>query len=105
MFVTTHITKHLPLGIITEDTLASFDTNSNRHKYAPLIHHNIITAIYKRIWLTSRMISHDPIFPTPAPLQIPTLNKTKPLAPSLIEKKVLKYISSGQSSLIHLLED
>ena len=95
----------MPLGLITKNTLASFETNSNKYKYTPLIHHNIIVAIHKRIWLTSRTVNHDPIFPTPTPIQAPVLNKTKPLAPSLMQEKLLQYIASGQSSLTHLLED
>ena len=95
----------MPLGLITRDTLAPFDTNSHRHKYALLIHHNIITEIYKTIWLVSRKTSHDSILPNPAPIQTPILNKTKPLAPSFIERKLLKYTNNGLTSLMHLLED
>jgi len=104
-YIDIHITKYVPVGLITEDTLAPFNTSYEKHKYAPLIHHDITTAIYKRIWIPSRMVAHDTVLPNPAPLQTPRLNKTKPTAPSLLQKKLLKYVIKRQSSLTHLLED
>ena len=55
-FISLHITKHMPIGFITQDTLAPFRDNNNRFKHTPLLHHNIIVAIYKELWCTSRIV-------------------------------------------------
>jgi hypothetical protein len=47
-FISTHINKQVPLGFITEDTLAPFKSKKNRYKYASLIHHNIISVNIQR---------------------------------------------------------
>jgi len=104
-FISTHINKQVPLGFITEDTLAPFESKKNKYKYAPLVHHNIISAIYKEIWLTSRAVQHDPVFSTPPPIQPPILTKTKSITSFLLNEKIQRYITYGQSSLHFLIED
>jgi hypothetical protein len=104
-FIHNHIKKQMPLGIITNDTLAPFENNKHKHKYAPLVHHNIISAIYKKIWLTSRVIQHESAIPIPPPIQPPTLTKTIPISDSLLNKKIQLYIMKGQSSLHQLIKD
>ncbi|CAG8645940.1 4384_t:CDS:1, partial [Ambispora leptoticha] len=104
-FTNLHTIKKMSLGLITDETLASFKQNKDKRKYAALIHHNIITAIYKKLWITSRITQHDLIFQPPPPLRPPAMMKTNPLNPTFLNNKIHQYITNGQFSLNFLLKD
>ena len=99
-----HIQKQLPIGFITNLTLAPFNTKILQTRHAPLIHHLITEFIYKEIWLPSRMCRHDDVFPHPPPIPTPTLTITKPPTLHYIQQKIELSITLGHSSLHKLLE-
>jgi hypothetical protein len=99
-----HIQQRLPIGFITNLTLAPFNTNLLQTRHAPLIHHTITEFIYKEIWLPSRMSRHNDAVPCPLPLTTPTLTPTKPLTSLYIQQKIQLSITLGHSSLHRLLE-
>jgi len=99
-----HIQKQLPIGFITNLTLAPFNTKILQTRHAPLIHHLITEFIYKEIWLPSRMYRHDDVFPHPPPIPTPTLTITKPPTLHYIQQKIELSITLGHSSLHKLLE-
>src|SRR5260364_78426 len=74
-----HITQQVPIGLITERTIAPFTTEHLRKKITPQLHHNIAKFIYKEIWLPSRISRHSDVMPIPPTITIPKLEKISPL--------------------------
>lgn len=99
-----HIQKQLPIGFVTNLTLAPFNTKMLQMKHTPLIHHLIADFIYKEIWIPSRMTRHDDVIPHPPSIPTPTLTPTKPLTSLFVKEKIKLSITRGQSSLHKLLE-
>ncbi|CAG8726437.1 3797_t:CDS:1, partial [Ambispora leptoticha] len=87
-FTNLHTVKKMPLRLITDETLAPFEQNKNKRKYAALIHHNIITAIYKKLWITSQITQYNPIFQPSPLLRPPAMMKTNPLNPTFLNNKI-----------------
>ena len=87
-----HIEKKVPIGIITNITLAPFHTTALRKKYTPPLHHLIVEYIYKNIWIPSRAARHNEAVPNPTPIPTPTFTKTKPPTPLQIRDNILHHI-------------
>lgn len=104
-YIDLHITKAVPISIITTSTTIPLSSNRLKQKYTPVLHHHITEFIYQEIWLPSRAAQHSGILPPPTPIPLPVLTPTKPLTQSFISQKLYSYISRNTTSLHNLLEN
>ena len=58
-FIKLHVTKGLPLGLITHETLIPTANTLLQHKWTPKLHHDIIVEIHDDIWIPSRTYTHS----------------------------------------------
>src|SRR5207237_672087 len=84
-FTHIHITKGLPLGFITQETLIPTDNTTLQLKWTPKLHHDIITEINDNIWIPSRTYIHSGLleYDTLTPMQTKRNNNK-------IKKKIKK---------------
>jgi len=98
-----HIIQQVPIGLITERTMAPFVTEHLKKKITPRLHHNIAEFIYKEIWLPSRMSRHSDVMPIPPTITIPKLEKTSPLPQLQLRTAINKVILTNDCSPNNIL--
>ena len=91
-----HIQNEVLIRFIISTTLALFERDYHKTKFALLLYYLIIWTIYEEIWLPSWQIIHIPAFLIPIPLPATIYFYTNPIPALQIKSKIYQYINNSQ---------